>query len=118
MKKLLILCLSIGLAVALFLNANNTALADGMGESESNNYYITYIEYSVYSEDGNIIKSVKKGKFVVTKNQENQRPKENEVLTPDEENEYRILPIRETKDQKPVTRKPRPIIPIIETHQG
>lgn len=110
MNKIILILLSFVFAITFLIKANSIALADGMND-DSKDYYITYIEYSIYNENGNIIKSVKKGELVITK--------ENEEPALDEDDEFRILPIREkSKDHKPTNRKPRPIIPIIETHEG
>ena len=132
MKKVIALVLSFGFVLSLFLSLNNQSyiLADGIEENEQSNggYIVSYYEYSIYNENGNTIKNIKKGKYIITPQEFTNNTKDDEI--PENENDsssnklstednYKIQLLQKNKDnQKPKNRKPRPIMPIIETHSA
>ncbi|HEY8423601.1 MAG TPA: hypothetical protein VIL23_02440 [Clostridia bacterium] len=128
MKKLLTISLTLLIALTIIVNFNNLVLADGMEQEQPKDLYISYFEYTIYNEDGNIIKSLKKGRIVVTKDSDENRgdaPEieieielpEKEIDKKSNEKDFRIYDIKENA-QKPNGKKPRPIIPLIETYEA
>lgn len=128
MKKLLTISLTLLIALTIIVNFNNLVLADGMEQEQPKDLYISYFEYTIYNEDGNIIKSLKKGRIVVTKDTDENRgdaPEieieielpEKEIDKKSNEKDFRIYDIKENA-QKPNGKKPRPIIPLIETYEA
>lgn len=134
MKKLLVLLLSLGLLTGTIINiSSKNVFADGMQEEVVENkpkLNIVYIEYSILNDNGNILKSLKHGQYVVSDsdttlpqepNEDNAYLDQNDDLEKsnyqNNNNDYKIHPINKPEHRDPRTnrKKPRPIMPIIDT---
>ncbi|HHW89781.1 MAG TPA: hypothetical protein GX745_02615 [Clostridiales bacterium] len=94
--------------------------------TNNDQYIVSYVEYSLYNQNGNLIKSVKQGKILITpEDNAAYNPKDYNILEKDyqtdnisseEINEYKIQPLKNiiNEIQKPVQKRPRPIMPIMD----
>lgn len=135
MKKILISLISLIALTGGIMYSKNIVFADGIEpdcQVKPDKFLITYIEYSVKNENGNIVKSIKQGQYVISQNDINtlSQDSQNDNTYSEQESDinrsdsdyqnkndnYKIHPINQPKEksQRP-KKKPRPIMPLIDT---
>jgi len=133
MKKLFIILISLITITGAMVYSKNDVFADGIElehESSSTKINITYIVYSIKDENGDIVKSIKQGQYVISEKDNYLTPiEDNAYLEQDNDidrtksdylnntDTYKIHPINQPnkKEQKPNRKRPRPIMPLIAT---
>ncbi len=136
MKRLLIILLSFGFILgANYICYHKNVFADGIEPEENlpSKINITYIEYSISDENKNVVKNIKQGKLIISDDNMTFAPQEpiqnnayyeqdNDIyktelnnLQNDEDYKIHQLAQPNYKNQNPNKKKPRPIMPIIDT---
>lgn len=124
MKKLLIVLIAIITIPGVIIHSSNV-FADGMEQDYENTpakINIVYFEYFIKDENGNIVKKMKQGQYIISQSDINTVPQdsvEDKVYQEQENNidNYKINPINQPnlKEQKPNNKRRRPIMPLIDT---